>query len=76
MLCRESEADEKCLTLGGSTKQLTMATTGQTIHRVPGTALVFCDSISEVPPVFTHMLENLPACYETLVLVTIRRACY
>ena len=73
-LCRESEAEEKCLTLGGSAEPLTMATTGQTIHRVPGTALVFCDSVSEVPPVFTHMLENLPACYETVVLVTVRCA--
>ncbi len=52
-----------------------MATNGETVQRFPGAALVFCDSVSEVPPVFTHMLENLPACYETVVLVTIRCAC-
>ncbi len=36
---------------------------------------MFADSVSEVPPVFTHMLENLPAVFETVIFVTVRCVC-
>ena len=71
-LCRADESAEKTLTLGGSKAPLTLASSGDAIQRIPGIGLVFADSVSEVPPVFTHMLENLPAIFETVVFVTVR----
>lgn len=72
--CRAEETDEKCSTLGGSKAPLTVAASGEIVQRVPGVALIFSDTVSEVPPVFTHMLQNLPAMYETVVLITVRWA--
>ena len=73
-LCRTDDAEEKCSTLGGSKTPVSLASSGEVIQRVPGVGLVFSDSVSEVPPVFTHMLENLPAIYETVIFVTVRSA--
>ena len=73
-LCRTDDAEEKCLTLGGSKAPVSLASSGEMIQRMPGVCLVFSDSVSEVPPVFTHMLENLPAIYETVIFVTVRSA--
>ncbi len=42
------------------------------MKRVPGTGIVFSDTVSEAPPVFVHMLNNLPAIYETVILLTVR----
>jgi len=74
VLCRTNDAEEKCSTLGGSKTPVSLASSGEMIQRMPGVCLVFSDSVSEVPPVFTHMLENLPAIYETVIFVTVRSA--
>ncbi len=74
VLCRADDAQEKCSTLGGSKAPVSLASSEEMIQRMPGVCLVFSDSVSEVPPVFTHMLENLPAIYETVIFVTVRSA--
>lgn len=45
---------------------------GEVVSRVPGTGVVFSDTVSEAPPVFIHMMNNLPAIYETIILLTVR----
>ena len=70
--CRASDSAETSSTLGGSKAPLTLVSSGEAIQRIPGVGLVFADSVSEVPPVFTHMLENLPAVFETVIFVTVR----
>ncbi len=72
ILRRADENAEKASTLGGSKAPLTLVSSGEAIQRIPGIGLVFADSVSEVPPVFTHMLENLPAVFETVIFVTVR----
>ena len=73
--CSASEGDaDKAATLGGSRVPLTVAGTEEALVRVPGVALLFSDTVTEVPAVFTHMLRNLPAMYETVILVTVRCA--
>ena len=68
--------DESEMTLGGSRKALLLAATGERVTRVPGVGLVFSDTVTGVPPVFTKWLENISAVHECTVLVTIRcRAC-
>jgi KUP system potassium uptake protein len=65
----EEEDDDKAL--GGSKKPLLLAS-GEKLLRVPGCGLIFGDTVSTVPPVFVHMVNNLNAVYETVVLVTVR----
>ena len=73
--CSASDGDtDKAATLGGSRVPLTVAGTEEALVRVPGVALLFSDTVTEVPAVFTHMLRNLPAMYETVILVTVRCA--
>ena len=72
VLCREDDSSEKSSTLGGSRTPLSLLSSGEVIQRMPGVGLAFAASGSEVPPVFTHMLENLPAVYETVIFVTVR----
>ena len=73
--CSAADGDaDKAATLGGSKVPLTVAGTEEALVRVPGVALLFSDTVTEVPAVFTHMLRNLPAMYETVILVTIRCA--
>ena len=71
--CSASDGDDdKAATMGGSKVPLAVAGTEEALVRVPGVALLFSDTVTEVPAVFTHMLQNLPAMYETVILVTIR----
>ena len=71
--CSDEHDDmDKASTLGGSKVPLTVAGTEEALVRVPGVALLFSDTVTEVPAVFTHMLRNLPAMYETVILVTVR----
>lgn len=44
------------------------------VARIPGIGLMYADSIYGVPPVFTHLLTNLPAIYQIVVFVTVRHA--
>ncbi|CAL8468147.1 g7686 [Coccomyxa elongata] len=67
----EEEVDDG-ITLGGSKHPLLLSRTGEIVKRVPGTGVVFSDTVSEAPPVFVHMLNNLPAIYETVILLTVR----
>lgn len=66
--------EESDATLGGSRRPLTLAATGERVARVPGVGLVFSDTVTNVPPVFSKWLENISAVFECTVLVTIRRA--
>ncbi len=43
-----------------------------TVARIPGIGLMHADTIFGVPPVFTHLLTNLPAIYKIVVFVTVR----
>ena len=73
--CSAADGDaDKAATLGGAKVPLTVAGTEEALVRVPGVALLFSDTVTEVPAVFTHMLRNLPAMYETVILVTVRCA--
>ncbi len=69
---RSADEGDNEVTLGGSLQPLLLAHTGQIVTRVPGTGVVFADTVSEAPPVFTHMLLNLQAVYETVILLTVR----
>lgn len=42
------------------------------VARIPGIGLMHADTIFGVPPVFTHLLTNLPAIYKIVVFVTVR----
>ena len=44
-----------------------------TVARIPGIGLMHADTIFGVPPVFTHLLTNLPAIYKIVVFVTVRQ---
>lgn len=72
---KEGDAeDDDVATAGGSRKPLVLAKTGERLLRVPGCGLIFGDAISTAPPVLVHMVSNLAAVYETVVLVTVRSA--
>lgn len=68
----DEDEDDDGITLGGSKQPLLLAQTGKMVTRVPGTGVVFADTVTEAPPVFTHMLHNLQAVYETVILLTVR----
>ena len=42
------------------------------VARIPGIGLMYADTIFGVPPVFTHLLTNLPAMYQIVVFTTVR----
>ena len=46
------------------------------VARIPGIGLMHADTIFGVPPVFTHLLTNLPAIYKIVVFVTVRSAAF
>ena len=47
-----------------------------TVARIPGIGLMHADTIFGVPPVFTHLLTNLPAIYKIVVFVTVRQGTF
>lgn len=69
---KEEEEEQEGVAFGGSRKPLLLAKTGEKLLRVPGCGLIFGDAISTMPPVFVHMVSNLAAVYETVVLITVR----
>lgn len=50
------------------------STTGvkDNVARIPGIGLMYADTIFGVPPIFNHLLTNLPAIYQVIVFVTVR----
>jgi hypothetical protein len=75
MFCRSAEngaEEDEDTALGGSKTPLLLASSGEKLVRVPGVGLIFGDTVSTAPPVFVHMVNNLAAVYETVVMVTVR----
>jgi KUP system potassium uptake protein len=45
---------------------------GESLVRMPGLGLYYTDSPTGGPPVMAHVLQNMPALYDTLVFLTVK----
>jgi hypothetical protein len=39
---------------------------------MPGIGIVYCESLSGLPPVLVHLLDKMPALYEATIFMTLR----
>ena len=76
-LCRKGAVTSADTRAGAGEQQVglrraSLAGVRETVCRVPGIAVLHADTVFGVPPVFQHMLTNLPAIHQIVIFMTVR----